>query len=752
MLLGATVFFGAWIPRLDINANTDAFLEEDSPGVSAYYETREEWGTDEFAVFCVTSDDWFSEAGVRRLKEIEVDLRQVPHVGATMSILDVPLLRQDPDKKPSLLSFAAGLKTLRSTDVDLATAAKELASHELTVGNLISADGKSLNILAYLDWSKNADGQLVPPIEVRRTGLVAGVRKVRDKWNRILSDPVRLSGIPIIQITLYENMRHDLIVFGVASLLIFSLAFFVVYRRVRFVVLPIACCLLPPVGLLGAMAYFGVPIGFVTSNMPVLLFVLMLPYSVYFIERYRERRACHPGEDGLAGTLAALKAIASPCLYSCTTTLAGFGALATSRIIPIGDFGKIMTIGISIGFPVVFLFIAAASRHLPGLAVRKGRQSYQDSRGLVRVLESIALARPGLVVAVGALILAASLAGALRMSAETKFTSYFWPDSEAYQGLEFIDQQMGGTTWIEIILTAREKGYFRTKAGLQTIDTVQAYFDTVPETGNILSLTKLRDEMRKTFRPEWFPKLSDSSLLRLTNLAASDLVRQTTSADFSSSRATIRIMETAPGLNRSRILDGLRQYLKDHDEAFEHLGVEITGVFPVYTEMINQLLVGQKESIAIVGLAVYLMLLVLFRSPTFSLLVLVSQVVPATVILGIIGWAGIPLDLVTMMIASIALGVGIDASIQYAIRFRTELAACGDRRTALRRAHATIGRAIWISTSIIIAGFAILVLSDFFPSVWFGLFTALAMLISQLATLTLLPSLFLLVPVAGGRK
>jgi uncharacterized protein len=141
---------------------------------------------------------------------------------------------------------------------------------------------------------------------------------------------------------------------------------------------------------------------------------------------------------------------------------------------------------------------------------------------------------------------------------------------------------------------------------------------------------------------------------------------------------------------------------------------------------------------------VFVMLLVLFRSPVLAVLVLVPQALPAAVVLGVMGWCGIPLDLVTVMIASIAIGVGIDAAIQYTMRFRQEVDAGRDHREALRRAHETVGRAIWIATSIIIAGFSILVLSNFFPSVWFGLFTALAMLIGQLATLTMLPSLFLL--------
>jgi len=174
------------------------------------------------------------------------------------------------------------------------------------------------------------------------------------------------------------------------------------------------------------------------------------------------------------------------------------------------------------------------------------------------------------------------------------------------------------------------------------------------------------------------------------------------------------------------------------------LDVRVTGVFLLYANMLNTLMRTQRETFLFVVLAVYVMLVLLFRAPVLSLLVLLTQVLPATVMLGIMGWFAIPLDLVTVMIASIALGVGIDAAIQYTFRYRAELAAGGDRRAALKRAHATIGRAIWIATSVIVVGFCVLMLSDFRPSIYFGLFTAIAMLMSQLAALTILPSILLL--------
>ena len=739
------LFFAAWISQIRINANVDAFLEEETESVTTYYETRSQWGTDEFTSLCVTAGDWFTEAGVERIKEIEADLQAVDYVASTMSILDVPLLRQQPGEKPNFLLFFRLAKRLDARDTDLELARQEHADHEITRGNLISDDGRTLNVLAFLDWSQ-MKGKPRSEVNMRRTKLVHGVRRVAEKWEQRLSEPVRLSGVPYIQITMFENLRHDLVVFGAASLLLFTTAFLVVYRRPRFVIIPIVCCLLPPVTILGAMALLGIPVGFVTSNMPVLLFVLVLPYTVYFIERYRERRRRRPDEDGLSSTMGALGAIAVPCLFSATTTMAGFVALGTSRIIPIRDFGQTMAVGIALGFITVFFVIALASRRLTGLTVAgAGGGTNRRSGWIIRLFEHVSLTYPGWVLVASAAILFTAVIGASRISAESKFTSYFWRGSDVYQGLEYIDQKMGGTTWIEIILTSKKKGYFATERGLQALEVVQSYFGQVDETGNIFSLISLRDEVRKTFRPDWFPWVADGTLLRSVDLLAPELVKQAAGGDFTTSRVTVRMQETAPSLNREAILTGLHEHLAKHAEAeLADIDVQITGVFPVYAELLELLIGSQRRSVLFVAGAVYAMLLILFRSPLLALLVLIPQALPVTVVLGVIGFCGIPLDLVTSMIGSIAIGVGIDAAIQYTMRFRSEHEATGDHRLALSRAHATIGRAIWIATTIIISGFAILLLSDFFPLVWFGFFTSLAMLISQLATLTVLPSLFLL--------
>jgi predicted RND superfamily exporter protein len=494
--------------------------------------------------------------------------------------------------------------------------------------------------------------------------------------------------------------------------------------------------------IVGFMAWQELKMTVITSNLPVLLFVLMLPYAVYFIERYRERRTNFPMEDAALSTFESARVIWIPCLFSATTTMAGFASLMTSGINPVRTFGKMMSIGMGVGLCLVFLFIPSLSKPLPGMKVSDAGVK-KESRSLVRFFERISLGRPLYVVLFSILLLGMSVLGAIRLNAETKFTDYFQRESEVYQGLEFIDQQMGGTTSLEILLRSDQKDYFRTEEGMEAIGAVETYFDTVPETGNVRSIKSLRDEMRKSFKKEWFPKQKDKALVGLIGNVAPGLIREFANEDYTLTRIFIRMKETSPTLHRNNILRGLRNHLEEQ-AILKKSTVNVTGVFLLYANMLNSLIESQKETFIWVLGAIYLMLVILFRGPILAFIVLLPQVLPAVVVLGVMGWTGIPLDLVTVMIASIAMGVGIDAAIQYTIRFREELGVDGDPRAALRRSHATIGRAIWIATSVIVAGFCVLMLSKFRPSLWFGLFTAVAMLMSQFAALTTLPSLFLL--------
>ncbi|MCE9634994.1 MAG: MMPL family transporter [Planctomycetes bacterium] len=777
--LAAAAALGSFLPRLGVDASTSILLDEHDPDLTYYSQSRLLWPSDdEFAIVCCRRTDWFTPESVALLRKVQTDLEQTPHVKKVVSILSIPLLRQSPLPIPG--------RTVESKGVDLAKAKDELTHHAVARGTLISDDGTNAVFLAYLDQpaeyarldrEKTAAivakdearaAAVAAPLEsargelsARRREMVGAIRALATKWTPEMTGPIRLSGLPIINLSLIEFVTHDVNWFGVGCIALFTLAFAAIYRKLRWTTLPIVACTLPVVLILGSMAALGQKLTVITANLPLLLFVMMLPYTVYFAERYRERRAQGSGESHTESTDGAVRDIWLPCLYSCTTTMAGFASLLTSGVKPVWWFGLMMTIGLAVGLGCAFLFLPAATRPLGAIEDARAKATPEPS-GLVRWLERSVLGAPVAVVVVGAVLFVAAAWGCMKITVENKFIDYFWPRTEVYQGLDSIDKEMGGTTPMDIVLTSSEPGFFKTPKGVDAIRVAALWASSVPEVGSVTSLATIVAEAQKA------PMLSKLTPDRVVAMAEANkdlapLLRDVATADFKTARVLVRFRETAPTLHRQRILAAMRADLAARPELTD-LAPRATGVFLLYANMLESLLASQKDTFAMVVASIYLMLLALFatvdlrrreagasvarsfvHAALLSVVVLVPQVLPAVVVLGVMGWTGVPLDLITVTIAAIAMGVGIDAAIQYTVRYRIELDATGgDRRAAVTRSHATIGRSIWIATSIMVAGFVVLVVSDFVPTVMFGLFNALAMLMGQFAALTVLPALFLL--------
>ena len=751
VLLAAGALAVSQFGKLGIEFQTTTLLDQKDPELKIYEELHETrtWSQNEFAVVCASGVDWTSEEGATLLRALVTDLEASPEVGGTMSLLNIPLLRQNPDQKPNVLALAgAGMKYIGGrAPINHESARTELLDHELATGSLISKDGRSTNVLVYLRVPEpGAPGTATT--QARWQQLVDGLRTVRTQWEGRLPERLRLAGVPLVYTYIMERVAHDLQVFGIAAAVLFSLGLLVIYRKIRYVILTLVTSLLPVVAILGYMAIAGVPFTVITSNLPLLLFVIALPYTIYLIERYLERRHLHPQEDGGEAIVRAAQSIWLPCVFSTLTTMAGFAAFTTSGIVPVKMFGILMAAGSLLSLLLVFLFLPSALQPWRPVPPPSPSSSAATGTGgfgrLSAGFAQLALTRPRTIIALSTLVLAVSIAGTFRLTAENKFTSYFWPSSDVYQGLEFIDQNLGGTSTLEIYLRSGKVGHFKSAEGIASVAAVEQYFHAVPEVGSLRSLPALIREARKTFRPEWFPSMQDGALVSLVQGMAPELFQDIMSPDGRTASLQVRFKETAPTLNRRQIIEGLEAHLASlKDSSLQGLEIETTGIFVLYANMLNSLIDSQRDTLGFVVGSIYLMLLLLFRKFRLALVVLVPQALPAVTMLGVMGWGGIPLDLVTVMIAAIALGVGVDSAIQYTMRYREEIALDGDPRAALSRTHATVGRAIWVATSIIVLGFAVLVTSDFFPSVWFGLLTGLAMLMSQFSALLTLPSLFL---------
>lgn len=770
---------GAWLLRgFAIEAGTDVLLDQADADLAYYNQSRADWDTDEYVIVCLhRNSGWLTPDSISLVNEFTRTLRTLPHFKKLMTITRVPLLRNQPMTMMGLPNpcFLADEKGILNPRVNLDKARAELMGHTQALGNLISRDEKDLSILVYLDVpeallrlepernrllgsSRSNDvvrrlAEIEGPYQasihennLRRTALVGALRRCAALWRPKLDEPVRLSGLPIINIVLREHIKADIGTFGIVALSVFTLTFLVIYRRLRWVAFPITTCVLPVILMLALMVVLNYKVTVITSNMPVLLFVLTLPYTVYFIERYLERRANDPAEDPRVTSTRAPMEIWPPCAFSVLATMAGTAAHIPSGIMPVRVFGIMMTIGMAFSLGAVMLFLPSTVVSLPGVP-RRATGSVLEPRGPLKVLLTLVLRAPLAVVLFSLAVFGVSIWGMTKIRVETKFIDYFHQKSEIYQGLDYIDNHMGGTTPFEVVLSSGTPNFFKSSDGLAALEAVGRFFESVPETGNLRSLRTLVDEGRKAY-PARDGKVSvqDSAIVGLAAGFAREQVREFCNGDFTKSRILVRMKETAPTLNRKEILGRLAAHLASlKDGPLKGVEARPTGVFLLYANMLDTYWPNTKKTFFLATAAIWLMLLVLFRSPVLALLVILPEVLPVLLVLGVMGFVGIALDMVTVIIASVALGIGIDAAIQYAVRFRRELEASGgDIPQAIRRSHATIGRAILIATSIVFAGFAMLCFSQFVPTIYFGLFTGLAILMGLFASLTTLPASFLL--------
>lgn len=855
-VLGVTLFAGYQLRDFLIDSGTSVLLDDGDPDLAYYNQSRVDWDYDEYTIVCLHREEWFTPEGIALLNEFTEALRQAPNVLKITAINNTPLLR---NRRPNLFALLSDPKQLMvrldtGKNIDLAKAKKELVEHTQARGNIISADGRDVSILVYLtipeglrelepEWNELHGRKDDPEAKKRiqeiwpeydrilrtwrgqREAQVEGIRKICREWQPKFDEPIRLSGLPIINVGMVEHVEDDMKTFGIASISMFTLAFLLVFRSVRWAILPILTCLIPVILVMGAMTLLDKRMTVISSNMPVLLFILLLPYTVYYIDRYRESRARNPDEDSATSATNAARAIWMPCFFSAITSMAGVASLMSSGIVPVHTFGMMMAIGIAVGFATLFLFLPAAVRPLPPRPV-----SSPPGGKSLRFLATVSLRFPGPVVFLSLVLLGFAIYGTTKLDPETKFIDYFKEKSEIYSGLDYIDNRMGGLTPMEVILRSDQEDFFKSPDGLAAIEAAQRYFTTVPQAGSIRSLSTLLDEIRK-FLQALGAKWNDRMILDKLGKYVQEQVREFCTEDYSVTRVLVRFRETDPDLNRKTIIDGWKEYAKNEPTLNRLLGesevkillvgtenrffgttegralmervrglaegssvqkrkkgkealftirvdrgkadnlarelekkiqedpllaalkpeveskrllteVTPTGIFLLYSNMLQSLLKGLRETFIIIVIVIYLMLLVLFRAPLLAFLVLLSQILPVFVVLGTMGWLGIHLDMVTTMIAAVAMGVGIDGAIQYTFRYRKEIEKAGSQEGAIQRTHVTIGRAIAIAGAIVFSGFSVLMLSGFIPTIYFGLFTGLALLMGLFCSLTLLPSLF----------
>ncbi len=614
--------------------------------------------------------------------------------------------------------------------------------------------------------------------QANQADLIARIRNLLDQHRG--SAQIFLGGAPMIATDMVSYVRSDLQTFGIGVLLFILVSLLVIFRNPRWALLSLLCCAVATLWLSGWIGFMGWKITVISSNYVSLMLIITMSITIHLIVRFRELQQQHPDRDQRWLVNETVRLMARPSIYMILTTMVGFSSLVFSDIRPVIDFGLMMTIGIGTALLLCYLLFPAFLKHLKPVPVREGKDFTGALTGrFARLTEH----RHVGILVVATVIALVAVVGISRLTVENRFIDYFQKDTEVYQGMVLIDRKLGGTIPLDIIIDAPAKpaassveddpfadpfaddgfgddgfsdpfadqqvddnpladAYWYTPQRLKQLVDIQHWLSEMPETGKVLSLATTYEVAEKINGGE----LTYIQLMLLSSFIPADLraqmVKPYLSEDGNQVRLTVRIVDSNKALKRDELLQRISTQLAEKF-GLEPEQVHLTGAMVLYNNLLQSLYDSQIKTMGLVFLAIFAMLLFLLRSVSVALISMGPSVLSAGLVLGIMGWIGLPLDLMTITIAAITVGIAVDDTIHYVHRFREEFPVDRDYIAAMKRCHSSIGKAMYYTSITIIVGFSILTLSNFNPSVYFGLLTGLAMLMALLCNLTLLPALLI---------
>lgn len=779
--------------KLDISA--DSLVLENDKDLHYHRSINARYGSDDYLIITYTpKTDLFASEVLDDIAALRDSLLEIERVESVTSILDVPLIASP---AMTLRQLQQGTRLLRDVDTDLDLAQQELRDSPLYRNRLVGSDGNTTALQvnfqrdqAYINLRDHRDSLREKQLEsdltlaelvqlealaqefkhhsstlmAQEAKNIAVIRQLLDQHRGFAE--IHLGGVPMIVADMMDFVRHDLRVFSIAVVGILIGILAVIFGQVRWVVLPLLLASVASVMTIGLLGFFEWRITVVSSNFLALLLIFALSLTIHLIVRYRELQVLQPKADQLALLKETVRSKVIPCLYTVITTMVAFGSLMVSGIRPVIDFGWIMVIGLSLAFILTFTLFPAILM----LMKPKHLSPQRDLTGVITGFFADLNQRFGsaiLLLTLVTMILAG--VGISRLSVENRFIDYFKESTEIFQGMYLIDQKLGGTTPLDIIIDAPadfmmaeqafealeedadfelegEEGftassYWFNSYQLDTIKGVHNYLDELAETGKVLSLSTSMDVLKQLNEGEVMDDFFMSILYkRLPEDIKKSMIMPYLSEDGNQLRFSVRVFESDVGLKRQALLAKIQTSLTQQF-GFAEEQVHLTGMLVLFNNMLQSLYRSQILTLGVVFFAIFLMFTMLFRSLKLALIAIVPNLVAGISVLGLMGWAGIPLDMMTITITAISVGIAVDNTIHYMHRLKSELLKDWDYPAALRRSHGSIGRAMYYTAITITVGFSILSLSNFVPTIYFGVLTAFAMLTALLADLTVLPIL-----------
>ena len=782
--------------NFNLDASSDALLLEGDKDLQYLREINDRYGSKDFLVLTYSPVSSFEEKEtILNLQLLKSKIEKLTWVDSVITIIDVPLLKSTDE---NLMDRIKNYKTLAYPEIDRKRGFEEIINSPIYKNYVISEDGKTSGIVVYLkkderlsEYIKVKDQYFNQSQEeglsneersnykiflkeyeeyknlynIRNQQNISEIRDVISKYGE--NAKIHLGGIPMIADDMMSYIKSDIIVFGIGVFLFIILTLWFIFRNIKWVIMPLIGCATSVIIMVGLLGLIGWKVTVISSNFIALMLILNMAMNIHVTVRFLQIKKEQPELTKSEAVLISCKKMMMPILYTVLTTICAFLSLIFSEIKPIIDFGLMMTLGLIVSFIVTFLLLPS----LLNVFSSENEINVKDTEKslITSVFASIAKKNSIFIFIFTFLVILASFVGVLKLEVENSFINYFDKETEIYKGMKKIDEDLGGTTPLNIIVKFPAKQnkdinkeedefsewdednedketkskYWFTRDKMDKIIMVHDYLDSLPEIGKVLSFGSIL-RVAEDLNQKELQSLEIAVLYsKIPEEIKKEIVTPYISVEKDEARISVRIKDSLENLRRDDLIK------KINSDLHEKLGLEkneyrLAGVLILFNNLLQSLFKSQILTLGIVMIGILGMFFILFKNLSLSLIGVVPNFLAAFFILGIIGLAGIPLDMMTITIAAITIGIAVDNSIHYIYRFREEYKKLNNYEKTLDKCHSTVGIAILNTSITIVFGFSILVLSKFIPTIYFGVFTGIAMLLAMISVLTLLPKLLLI--------
>ncbi len=784
--------------KVEVDASAETLLLEDDKDLKFFREVNKTYDNSSFFVVTFSpSGDLLSNENLETIKNMTNDFLKVQSIEKVNSILNVPLL-QSPIRPIS--DLVSGVDSLETKELDKNLVKNEFLTSPLYSNALVSADFRTTALILNIKndpkyfellekrnalGAKQKDKTISKDEEAELKKIIVEFKNYRDfirqndtkeieQIREIIkkyepNGKIFLGGVNMIASDVIGFVKNDLVIYGFSLILIFIFILWSIFRKIRWVIIPLFICFISIISTGGILGLFGWEVTVISSNFIALQLIITMSIVLHLIERYRELNIKYKNASQYKLVINTVLSKLEPSFFAIITTVVGFGSLILSNIEPVINLGLMMSVGIStslflafITFPIILMLIGKKEEYIK----EANKSSFTEKCSFI--VENYSKT----IILLAILTFVFSLSGASKLFVENSFINYFKSSTEIYKGMKEIDENLGGTSPLDIVVKFKsddkkaeikiqnqdeyddfenefkqkddDKQYWFSQDKMDTIIAIHDYLETIPEIGKVQSLAtllKVGEIINKNERLDGITLALMYNQLppEYKNLILSPYIN----IEKNEARITMRIIDSNPNLRRNELLTkintDLREIIKNKETTYQ-----LSNLMVLYNNMLQSLFNSQIATLGISVAILSIMFFLLFKSIKIVLIALIANVVPVSLLFGIMGWLAIPLDIMTITIAAIAMGIAVDDTIHFIHRFEEEFKVDHDYINSLRRAHNGIGHAMYYTTLVIVIGFSILMLSNLVPTIYFGLLTVAIMIAVLAADLLLLPKLLLM--------